>query len=256
MSRLRAWLDATPLAAVGLAVMREATGRADPLEAIVPSRAPRLPAEARVGFWSLCAGAGTSTVAALVAQRCAAGGGPLVLVDLDRWAPALALRAGVEGATIVDALVQPGRERDLVSRWGDVPFLPGSPDLHRDFDATRVRASVERLAAGRALVADLGTGADALDPALIAGLSRLVVVSGARAAQLQATFCARRLLREAPCAVGLALVDVEPEDASRIAAHAEMPLLAAIPHDPFLARDEFAARAPTMRAIDALVRAL
>ena len=34
------------------------------------------------------------------------------------------------------------------------------------------------------------------------------------------------------------------------------PLLAPIPHDPYLADDSFAARAPTLRAVDALLRAL
>jgi len=34
------------------------------------------------------------------------------------------------------------------------------------------------------------------------------------------------------------------------------PLLAAIPHDAYLADDSFAARGPTLRAVDALLRAL
>jgi hypothetical protein len=51
-------------------------------------------------------------------------------------------------------------------------------------------------------------------------------------------------------------VGVEAEDAALIAGRADLPLLAHIPLDEYLARDEFAARAPTMRAIDALIRAL
>jgi hypothetical protein len=35
-----------------------------------------------------------------------------------------------------------------------------------------------------------------------------------------------------------------------------MTLLGAIPDDAYLAHDDFAARAPTMRAIDGLIRAL
>src|SRR6266850_2203329 len=120
VSRIRAWLDTTPLAAIGLALMREATGRTAPLEPIVPSRPARLRADARIGFWALGAGVGTSTTAALVAQRSAA--------------------------------------------------------------------------AGRALVVDLGSGAEALDVPIVARLTRLVVVAGARASQLQATFAARQLL--------------------------------------------------------------
>lgn len=256
VSRMRAWLDTTPLAALALAAMRGATGRTEPLEAIRPSRAEHLASSARVGFWSLGAGVGTSTTAALVAQRSSAGGHAPLLVDLDRWAPSLALRATIDAASIADALVQPDRERELVSRWSGVPFLPGSPQLHRDFDAVRIAALIQRLAADRAMVIDLGAGADALDPALLATLTRLCVVAGPRASQLQMLFCARELLRQVRCAVGLAVVGAEPEDASSIAARSHLPLLAAIPSDAYLARDDFAARAPTMRAIDRLIRAL
>jgi len=253
---MRAWLDATPLASLGLALMREATGRSEPLEPLTPARPAALTPRARIGFWSLCGGVGASTLAALVAQRSAAAARPPLLVDLDRWAPSLALRARIEAATIVDVLVQPDHERDLVSRWSDVAFLPGSPRLHRDFDGARIAALLERLAADRPLVADLGSGADALDAAVLAPLTRLCVVAGGRASQLQATFCSRPLVRQAVPAVGLVTVGVAPEDASLIATRASLPLLAAIPDDEYLGRDEFAARAPTMRAIDGLIRAL
>lgn len=256
VSRIGAWLDTTPVAALALALMREATGRTEPLEAVRPTRPERLRSDARIGFWSLGAGVGASTIAALVAQRSAAAGHAPLLVDLDRWAPSLALRASIEAATIVDALVQPDRERELISRWSDVAFLPGSPQLHRDFDGARIRSMLERLAAGRALVVDLGSGADALDTELIRGLNRLCVVTGGRASQLQALFCGRDQLRHVPCAVGLAVVGVEAADASLIAARAELPLLGHVAHDDYLARDEFAARAPTMRSIDGLIRTL
>jgi Mrp family chromosome partitioning ATPase len=256
VSRISAWLDATPVAAVALALMREATGRSEPLEAVRPSRPERLRPDARVAFWSLGGGVGASTTAALVAQRSAGAGHSPLLVDLDRWAPTLALRAAIDSATIVDALVQPARERELISRWAGVAFLPGSPELHRDFDSGRIAALLDRLAAGRALVLDLGSGADALDAALISRLTRLCLVTGGRASQLQALFCARALLRHAPCSVGLAVVGVEPDDAALIAARAELPLLGTIPPDAYLERDDFAARAPTMRAIDGLIRAL
>jgi len=256
VSRLGAWLGTTPVAALALALMREATGRTEPLEAVRPTRPERLRADARVGFWALSAGVGASTTAALVAQRSAAAGHSPLLVDLDRWAPSLALRAAIEAATIVDALVQPDRERELISRWAKVAFLPGSPQLHRDFDGARIGSMLERLAAGRALVVDLGSGADALDASLLGRLGRLCVVTGGRAAQLQALFCGRELLRHVPCAVGLAVVGVEAADAALIAARAELPLLAHVPHDEYLGRDDFAARAPTVRSIDALIRAL
>jgi hypothetical protein len=256
VSRIGAWLDATPVAAVALALMREATGRTAPLEAVRPTRPEHLRSDARVGFWSLGAGVGASTTAALVAQRSAAAGHAPLLVDLDRWAPSLAVRAAIDAATIVDALVQPDRERELISRWANVAFLPGSPQLHRDFDGGRIGALVDRLATGRALVVDLGSGADALDAALVRRLTRLCIVTGGRASQLQALFCARDLVRHLPCSVGLAVVGVDPEDATLIAGRADLPLLACVPHDDYLARDEFAARAPTMRAIDALIRSL
>ena len=105
-------------------------------------------------------------------------------------------------------------------------------------------------------VLDLGAGADALDPALLASLGRLCLVTGTRAGQLQAAFCAVPLLRTAPCAVGLVVVGAEGDDAARIADRIGVPLLAAIPTDPYLADDSFAARAPTLRAVDTLLRAL
>jgi len=256
MSRVRGWLDSTPLASIALALMREATGRADPIEAIKPTRPERLAPTTRVAFWSLGAGVGTSTTAALVAQRSSAAGHAPLLVDLDRWTPSLALRAGIESATIEDALIQPDRERELVARWSNVPFLAGSPRLHQDFDGARVSALLERLAHGRALVVDLGSGADALDAAVVRWLTRLCVVTGGRASQLQGLFCAKPLLRSLSVAAGVAVVGVAAEDAATIASRAGLPLLGVIPDDAFLARDEFAARAPTMRAVDSLIRAI
>lgn len=253
---LRALLDRTPAASIGLALMREATGRDEPVEAIKPTRPERLGADARIAFWALAAGPGTSTIAALVAQRSAAAGGATLLVDLDRWAPSLAIRAGIEAATVSDALVQPDRERELVSRWAEVAFLAGSPHLHRDYDAARVIAMLDRLARGRALVLDLGAGADAIDPELTRGLTRLCLVTGGQAAQLQAAFCGRDILRGAGLRAGLVVVGVERDDAELIASRVQLPLIGAIPHDPFLGRDEFAARAPTMRAVDALIRSV
>jgi hypothetical protein len=256
VSRVRSWLDATPLATVAIALMREATGRAEPLEVVRPTRPERLRVDARVGLWSLIAGVGTSTTAALLAQRSAAGGHAPLLVDADRWAPSLALRAGIDAATLADALLQPDRERELVSRWGEVPFMPGSPRMQTEFDGARVAELIERLAHGCAAVVDLGAGAEALELSVTSQLTRLCVVAGPRASQLQALFCARAVLRSVPCAVGLAVVGVEREDAQLIASRTPLPLWAAIPNDPYLARDEFAARAPTMRAVDDLIRAL
>jgi hypothetical protein len=256
MIRLRALLDASPVSQIALSLMREATGRTEPLAAIAPARPAALRRGRRVGFWSLAAGAGSSTIAALLAHRSAAGGEAPLLVDLDRWVPSLALRAGLSAANVADALLQPGREGDLVSRWSAIPFLPGAPSLHATFDGERLVGLVNSCAAGRAAVLDLGCGADSLDPALLSSLDRLCLVAGTRLAQLQALFCAAPLLGRVPCAVGLVVVGAGEDDAASVAERAGFPLLAAIPYDTYLADDAFAARAPTLRAIDALLRAL
>ena len=254
MSRIRAWLDASPIADIALTFMREATGRADPIEPLRPTKPAALAEGRRVAFWSLVGGVGGSTTAGLVAHRSAAGGRAPLLVDLDRWAPSLALRARIEAATIADALVQPGRERALVSRWSAVPFLPGSAALHGRLDVDRAIEVIDAISGGAPVVLDLGTGPDSLDAGLLSRVDRLCVVAGARASQLQAVFCALALIRDAPCPAGLVVVGVAAEDAALIADRAGLPLLGAIPTDPYLAEDQFATRAPTLRAIDSLIR--
>ncbi|HZC29882.1 MAG TPA: hypothetical protein VE261_00075 [Gaiellaceae bacterium] len=256
MSRLRAWLDRTPLSLVALDLMRDATGRADPLEPLRAPKAVRLPGGRRVGFWSLVGGAGASTTAALLAHRSAGAGTAPVLVDLDRWAPSLAVRAGIQATTVADALLRPGRERECLSRWSEVPFLPGAVGLDTMLETSRAVELLGRLGTAAPLVVDLGSGADALDAGILSSLEHLCVVTGPRAAQLQGAFCSVALLRDAPCAVGLVTVGAEAEDAKRIASRLPWPLLAAIPHDAYLAADGFAARAPTMAAVDRLIEAL
>lgn len=252
----RAWLDATPLAQVALALMRDATGREAPLEPIVPVRPSGLAVGRCVAFWSLSAGVGTSTVAALVAHRAASGGRPPVLIDLDRHVPTLGLRAKRGGATICDALLRPGGEEALLSRWGQVGLLAGSPDLARSYDGARVVEIVRRLRGRAAAVLDLGAGADALDPHLLGGVDLLCVVLGPSIAQLQAAFCSIPLLDGIGCRIGAVSVCAAADDATRIAARLPWPLLAAVPRDPFLAGDEFAVRAPTVRALDRLIRSI
>ena len=254
MRPLRAWLDASPLSHLALSLMRDATGRVDPIEPLRPQRSAALPARVRIAFWSLAGGAGASTIAALVAHRSAGAGRAPLLVDLDRWAPSLALRAQVQAATIADALLRPGRERDCVSRWSDVPFLPGAPGLHGMFDGERIAALVTHAAGDAPAVLDLGTGADALDATTLASLDRLLVVTGPTAGRLQAAFCAVPLLRDAPCPVGVVVVGAADADGERIAARLPWPHVATIPQDPYLAADEFGARAPTMAAVDRVIR--
>ena len=238
-----------------LLLLREATGRADPVRHIVPTGPAALAPGTTVAMWSLCAGVGTSTVAALVAHRSTAARSPALLVDLDRHAPALALRAGLEAATVADALLRPGREADLVSRWDRTPFLAGAPGLHAAFDGERVAALVERAAAGRAAVLDLGAGPDALDGAVLSRCRRLFVCTGTGVAQLQAAFCSVAPLAQAEVPISLVVIGATDEDAQRIAARLPWPLAAAVPRDEHLARDEFAARAPTLHAIDRVIRA-
>ena len=254
MRSLRSWLDASPLAGLALGLMQEATGRPDPLEPLRPTRPAALPPRCRVGFWSLVGGAGSSTCAALVAHRSAGAGRVPVLFDLDRWAPSLALRAGLQAATIADALLRPGHEREALSRWSEVLFLPGAPGLHAIVDGQRALGLIERAAGDLPVVIDLGPGADALEPTVLASLSRLCVVTGPRAAQLQAAFCAVPLLHDAPCQVGLVVVGAADADAERIAARLPWVHAATIPADPYLAVDDFGARAATMLAVDRLIR--
>lgn len=254
MSRIRAWLDASPIADLAVAFMREATGRPDPIEPLRPTRPAALAPHRRIAFWSLVGGVGASTTAGLIAHRSAAGGRAPLLVDLDRWAPSLALRARIEAATIADALVQPGREQALVSRWSAVRFLPGSPALRGRLDVDRTIEVIDAVAGDSPVVLDLGTGAACLDGGLLSRVDRLCVVAGARASQLQAVFCALPLVRDVPCPAGLVVVGAADDDAGLIAERAGMTLLAAIPADPYLAEDQFATRAPTLRAIDVLIR--
>lgn len=252
----RTWLDASPVAQVALALMRDATGREEPLEPLMPLRAAGLPADRGIAFWSLTAGVGASTVAALIAHRSAAAGRAPVLIDLDRRVPTLALRAHCAGATVADLLLRPGSESALLSRWGEVPFLPGTPQLYRVFDGPRIAELVARLHRERAIVVDLGCGADALDPELLGVVDRICLVAGPSVAQLQSAFCAVPLLEGLGVWVGVVVVGAELGDAERIASRLPWPLSAAIPRDEFLADDRFATRAPTLRAIDALIRAL
>jgi Mrp family chromosome partitioning ATPase len=252
----RAWLDASPVAQIALALMRDATGREQPLEPLTPIRPAALPTERTVAFWSPIAGVGASTVAALVAQRSASASRAPVLIDLDRRVPTLALRAKCAGATVADALLRPGTERGLLSRWGQVPFLPGTPELHRSFDGPRIAELIGKLHGDGAVIVDLGCGVEALDPDVLVAMDRVCLVVGPSVAQLQAAFCAVPMLEGCGTRVALVVVGAEPDDAARIAARLPWPLLAAIPRDPFLAEDEFATRLPTVRAIDGLVRGL
>jgi Mrp family chromosome partitioning ATPase len=252
----RTWLDASPVAQVALALMRDATGREEPLEPLTPARPAAVAAERSIAFWSLTAGVGSSTVAALVAHRSAAAGRAPALIDLDRRVPTLGLRAQCAGATIADALLRPGSESTLLSRWGEVPFLPGTPELHRVFDGARIAELIARLHRERAIVVDLGSGPDVLDAEILSVIDRLCLVAGPSVAQLQSAFCAVPLLEGIGVRIGVVVVGADPEDAARIARRLPWPLSAAIPRDQFLADDQFATRLPTLRAVDALIRSL
>src|SRR5258708_36853437 len=65
-------LDASPVAEVALGLMRDATGRDEPLEVLVPGRPPALREEPCHGFWALNAGLGPDTPAATAALPSAA----------------------------------------------------------------------------------------------------------------------------------------------------------------------------------------
>lgn len=260
----RAWLDASPVAHVALALMRDATGRVEPpqrvhqlhqLAPLLPTRPAALAAGMVIGLWSLTAGAGCSTLAALLAHRSASGGVPPVLVDLDRRAPSLALIAGCSGATVADALLRPGAERGLLSRWENIRLLPGSPELRRTWDGPRLAELVTHLRVDAPVILDLGSGAEALDADVLDAVDHLCVVVGPTVAQLQAAFCSVAVLERIAVA-GAVVVGATDDDAARIGARLPWRLLGAVPRDPFLAADDFAARAPTVRAIDTIIRAL
>lgn len=251
---VRGWLDRL-VGPYAVLLLREATGRSEPLPYLTPPRAAALRPGQRIAFWSLCAGVGTSTLAALVAHRSTAARVPALLLDLDRRAPSLALRAGIAGATVADALLRPGREADLVSRWSATPFLSGAPGLHGAADGARLAAVIEGASAGRPAVIDLGCGAEALDPDVLACCTGLVVCAGTRIAQLQAAFCAVPVLStvtELP--ISLAVIGAGEEDGRQVAGRLPWPLAAVIPLDEHLARDDFAARGPTLHAVDRLIR--
>lgn len=252
---VRGWIDRF-VGPYALLILREATGRADPLPHITPTAAAALEPGTWLAFWSLTAGVGTSTLAALVAHRSTAARSPALLVDLDRRAPCLALRARVEAAGIGDALLRPGHEAELVSRWDRTPLLPGTPGIGPALDGGLAAAAVERAAAGRAAVLDLGSGAEALDPRLLARCGRLIVCVGTRVAQLQAAFCAVPLLASLEIQTAVAVIGASDEDARSVAARLPWQLAGCIPADDHLAADDFAARAPTVHAVDALIRAI
>jgi hypothetical protein len=113
---------------------------------------------------------------------------------------------------------------------------------------------IDAISGGAPVVLDLGAGADGLDAGLLSRTDRLCVVAGARASQLQAVFCALPLLRDVPCPAGLVIIGAADEDAALISERAGLPLLGSIPEDAYLADDQFATRAPTLRAVDALIR--
>ena len=125
MSRLRSWLDASPLSEIALALMRDATGRQDPLEPLRPARAVALPGRLRVAFWSLRAGVGSTTTAALVAHRSAGAGRAPALLDLDRWTPCL-VPTGCAGAAC-DLRDGAGRRAHRAGR-------PGEPRRRRPWE--------------------------------------------------------------------------------------------------------------------------
>ena len=107
MSRIRAWLDASPIADLALALMREATGRADPIEPLRPTRPAALPSGRRVALWSLVGGVGTESAA-----RVGAGAGRATAVADGCRGVGVAPPAGGGGgdeAALRVALIRAGR---------------------------------------------------------------------------------------------------------------------------------------------------
>jgi len=237
MSRIRAWLDSSPIADLAMTFMREATGRPDPIEPLRPTHPAALAIRRRVAFWSL--------VGRRRRQHHRGSGRPSLRRRGARTAPRRSGSLGtvsgatcrIEAATISDALVQPGRS--------DCSFHAGQPCLScpaRQLCAdgwTSIASSRSSTpsAMERPSFSILGAGADSLDAGLAVPHRSPVHRRGARASQLQAVFCALTLVRDVPCAAGLVVVGAADEDADLIAERTELPLLGAIPADPYLAEE-------------------
>ena len=218
----------------------------------IPARACRIASGTRVAFCSLVAGCGTTTLAALVAQRAGGSGSAVRLLDLDLVAPTVALLAGERTPTLLDALAA---ERVRGRKWGSVHAIFGAErDPGADVVATLVRF-VGRMSEDAAVVIDAGAFADRSTP-LLRAADVVVYVTTPRAAHVHAATRAIAMLRDVDRPLRLVVNRAGPQAAAAIAQELGVTLAGAIPEDPFLARDDFRVRAETAREVDRLIGAL
>lgn len=226
---------------------------ASPALAAPAPRAVRLARGRRVACVSLVAGCGTTTLAALLAQRSGGAGGRGRLVDLDLVAPTLALLAGQRTPTVTDVLADPGLSG---RRWGSVEAIYGAASELGQESADALATLVRRLASDAAVVVDAGVLVAPGCARVLAACDTVLYVTTPRAAHLHAASRAVALLADLGLAARLAVTRADDAGAARIAAELGVPLAGAVPEDPFLARDEFRIRAETAAAVDRLCAAL
>ncbi len=233
-------------------VLFERSTAAPPAADVPPSleaRSVRLARGRRVACVSLVAGCGTSTLAALLAQRSGGAGGRARLLDLDLVSPSLGVIAGQPGPTVTDALADPSIEG---RRWGSVEAIYGGGSALGAEAAESIAALVCRLAAGAAVIADAGILVAPGCTRMLAAFDTVLYVTTMRAVHVHAATRAATLLRDLGIAARLVVVRADAAPASAIAREVSLPLAGAVPDDPFLSRDEFRVRAETARAIDAI----
>ena len=235
---------------VDLLFERADAGVAAP-DAIAP-RACRLATGATVAFCSLVAGCGVTTLAALSAQRSGGAGATVRLLDLDLVSPTLALLVGERTPTLLDAL---SAEQVRGRRWGSAFAVFGAERDPGPEIGEALARFVRRMSSDAAVVIDAGALGERSFAALRA-CDEIVYVTTPRAAHVHAAARSERLLRELGRPARLVVNRATADAAAAIARELDLPLAAAIPEDPFLARDDFRVRAETARHIDRLVAAL
>jgi len=218
----------------------------------IAARRCRLAAGRRIGFVSLVAGCGTTTTAALVAQRSGGAGSAVRLLDLDLEAPTVALLAGERTPTLLDAL---GASEVRGRRWGSANVVFGAerdpgPDV-----APSLARLVRTMARDAAVVVDAGTLSAASVTALGA-CDAVLYVTTPRAAHVHAALRAIEALAPFGAAARLVVARATHDEAASVAREIGLTLAGSLPEDPFLARDEFRIRAETARAVDLLCESL
>lgn len=223
------------------------------LDTPLQAKSCRFPNGRRIACVSLSAGCGTTTLAALLAQRSGGAGARVRLLDLDLVAPSLALLAGQRHPTLLDALAA---EQVRGQRWGSADVVFGAerdpgPDV-----APALARFIRRMAADAAVVVDAGALSTPGCETVLRACDVVLSVTTPRAAHVHAAVRAAAILDGLRIVARLVVLRADRAAADAIAGEVGLALAGVIPEDPFLARDEFRVRAETARAVDALCVAL